>query len=166
MPIFNPPNYDPQLTDFELRLTEIESDYAALSSALTANISATATAQATANDAAADIATLQADIATLQTEVGNLLSPIAVAAFNGVSGSVGWRQKLDPLGLITSLVRTGAGLYSISITGLTADAIIAQSSTAPFCRFTPSAGSLSVLLQNTLANNTDFNYVSFAIYAL
>jgi hypothetical protein len=166
MPVFNPPNFDPQLTDFELRLTDLEGNYTALEQGLFDNQTATATAQAAATNAqqAADDAI--ADIAALQAELGGLLNPIAVASFNGVSGSVAWRQKLDPQGIITSLTRTSAGSYTISVTGMTADALISQASTAPFSRFTPASGSVSVLLQNTLANNTDFNYVSFAIYAL
>jgi hypothetical protein len=179
MPIFNPPNFSPQLTDFEQRLTEIEGDYTSLEQGLGNNEAATATAQTTAtaaqttaNNALSVANQAASDIEALEVEIDNLLVPIATASFNGTNGSVGWRQKVDPASLITSLSRTGIGIYSVNITGLTEDAIIfasasgLSSSALRMVFITPSAGNLELRTATSSISASDAASVSFQIMKL
>lgn len=91
---------------------------------------------------------------------------LCAASFNGVSGSVGWRQKVDDQGLIGALTRTGAGSYTIAITGLTENAIVFPSDNGRLTFPNPSPGLLTVQSRNFTGTLIDASGVSFQVVAL
>jgi hypothetical protein len=89
-------------------------------------------------------------------------------SFNGDSGSVGFRgTNNDPDGIIGTLTRIQAGVYTVAITGLTEDAIL-HGGGANFyqLRLTPSANSLQVVTRDDNGAAVDAEQISVVIRRL
>jgi hypothetical protein len=108
---------------------------------------------------------LQAVNAVAARAAIGILQPLATFSFNGLSGAVGFRQSVDPGGIIGSLVRTGTGTYTIACTGLTSDAIVIADGGAFVLSF-PTAGLINVQSRTTSLALADSDQISVVVWRL
>lgn len=107
-----------------------------------------------------------------ETETNALLDavvePLALFSFNGSLGSVGFRQEIDEGGIVGSLTRSGVGDYDVTITGITANAIITIGSTQWQARLDPanSTNNLRIITRDQSGTIVDADWVAIVIWRL